>query len=157
MKTVFVLSISLTACSLTASEPEPYRLTLEPQSPPTIPKAEPLSAASDEMRASPPKESISKRMILVMRVVSQTQQLEKQFEILKSEASGKTWETLKPEQRASASSAASLAGKLQKEVTALRSEIASFPDPSRVIGYIFNAEIVLKSYDDFFSSLLHRK
>ena len=95
-------------------------------------------------------------MILVMRVVSQTQQLEKQFEILKSEASGKTWETLKPEQRASASSAASLAGKLQKEVTALRSEIASFPDPSRVIGY-FNAEIVLKSYDDFFSLLLHRK
>ena len=157
MKSVLVLSISAIAGSVAATEPEPYRLTLEPQSPPTIPKVEPLRAASDEVPAGAVRESISKRMVIVMRVVSDTKQLEKRFAALKAEAPGKTWESLKPEQRAAASAAATLAEKLHKEVVELRGELGSFPDPSRMIDYLFNAEMVLSSYDDYFSTLLHRQ
>ena len=155
MKTTFVLSIALAAGSLRAGETEPYRLTLAPQSLPTIPKVEALGEALDRLPAAAPK--VSKRMVIVMRVVSDTKQLEKRFAALKAEAPGKTWESLKPEQRAAASAAATLAEKLHKEVVELRGELGSFPDPSRMIDYLFNAEMVLSSYDDYFSTLLHRQ
>ena len=157
MKSPYILLLSLIACTLAAAEePDQYRLTLAPQSAPKIPTVEPRLAAVDQKSTSV-KESLSKRMILSMRVVSYTQQLNKQFELLRPQPRGKKWESLNPEQRASASSAAALAEKLQKELTALRGEVDSFPDPSVVIEYIINAEITLTSYNDFFSSLLHRK